>query len=368
MHDPLRSAREAPHLRRYARSGPAPTLPGVHPLLVEQIERAAQVLPAAVREYHATGAGDQTAVDEASSWDRWRIRPRVLRDVSTVDTSLDLLGTRLRTPVLPAPTALHALAHPDGEAATARGTAGAGSLLVLSTRSSRRLEEVPTGPWWFQAYVLRDRGVTRSLVQRAAAAGASAVVLTGDTPYLGARPGADRTALAQDPLTNLAQHLEPGDDGALSTQQDPTADLDCIGQIADAAGLPVLVKGVLRADDAVACVRAGAAGVVVSNHGGRQLDRAVPTSRALPEVVEAVGGQVPVLVDGGIRCGSDVLTALSLGARAVLVGRPVLWALAAGGADGVQACLEALTDDLRHVMGLAGASSLAEVTRDLVTA
>ena len=339
----------------------------MHTLLASQQDLAATRLPAEVRDYYATGSGDQTAaLEPETAWRARRIRPRVLRDVDAVDTSTTLFGTRLRTPVLVAPTALHGLAHPDGEAATARGTADAGSLLVLSTRASRRLEDVPCGPWWFQAYVMRDRGLTVALVERAAAAGATAVVVTGDTPYLGTRPGAGRTALATDPLVNVAQHLAGGDDGGRSTEQDPTATLDVLGEIAAAAGLPVLVKGVLRGDDASACLDAGAAGVVVSNHGGRQLERAVPTARALPEVVDAVAGRAPVLVDGGIRSGSDALVALALGADAVLLGRPVLWALAADGVEGVRACLDALTADLAHVMGLAGARSLAEVSRDLV--
>lgn len=336
----------------------------MHTLLAAHEATAAARLPSAVRDYYATGSGDQTAALEAeTSWGARRLRPRVLRDVGSVDTSLTLLGTSLQTPVLVAPSALHGLAHPDGEAATARGAADAGSLLVLSTRASRRLEDVPCGPWWFQAYVMRDRGLTRALVQRAAAAGATAVVVTGDTPYLGTRPGAGRTSLATDPLVNLAEHLN-GDER--STEQDPTADLDVIAEIASAAGLPVLVKGVLRGDDATACLDAGAVGVMVSNHGGRQLDRAVPTAAALPEVVEAVGGRAPVLVDGGLRSGTDVLVALALGADAVLLGRPVLWALAADGAAGVRACLDGMTTDLAHVMGLAGARNLAEVSRDLV--
>lgn len=339
----------------------------MHTVLTAHEATAAERLPPAVRDYYATGAGGQTTAREAeTAWAARRLRPRVLRDVSSVDTSLTLLGTRLRTPVLVAPSALHGLAHPDGEAATARGTADAGSLLVLSTRASRRLEDVPCGPWWFQAYVMRDRGLTRALVQRAAAAGATAVVVTGDTPYLGTRPGAGRAALATDPLANVAQHLAAGDDGGRSTEQDPSADLDVIAEIASAAGLPVLVKGVLRGDDAIACLDAGAAGVVVSNHGGRQLDRAVPTAAALPEVVDAVAGRAPVLVDGGLRSGTDVLVALALGADAVLLGRPVLWALAADGADGVRSCLDAMTADLAHVMGLAGSRTLAEVSRDLV--
>lgn len=333
----------------------------MHPLLADQQTRAGEVLPEAVRGYYAAGAGEQRSRDEAAgAWASYRLRPRVLRDVSAVDTSLSLLGTPLSTPVLAGPTALHGLAHPDGEAETARGVAAAGSLLVVSTRASRRLEQVPAGPWWFQAYVMRDRGLTRALVERAAAAGATAVVLTGDTPYLGTRPGATRAALAADPLVNL-----PGADPA-STEQDPSTGLEAIGELA-ACGLPVLVKGVLRGDDARRCLDAGAAGVVVSNHGGRQLDRAVATAHALPEVAAAVGGRAPVLVDGGVRSGADVLTARALGADAVLLGRPVLWALAAGGADGVQACVEALTADLAHAMALAGARRLAEVTADLVT-
>jgi 4-hydroxymandelate oxidase len=319
----------------------------MHPLLIAQAASAA--VPDEVRRYWDGGAGDEVAVREAAAaWARVRLRPRVLRDVSCVATSVELLGSRLRTPVLVGPTALHGLAHPDGEAATARGAAAAGSLMVVSTRSSRPLEEVPAGPWWLQVYVVRDRGRTRALVQRAAAAGATALVLTGDTPYLG-----QRSALGRAPLPP-------------EQEQDPSVGLEAVGELAAASGLPVLVKGVLRGDDALACLDAGAAGVVVSNHGGRQLDRTLATADALPEVVAAVAGRAPVLVDGGLRSGLDVLCALALGADAVLLGRPVLWALAADGAAGVQACLEALTADLAHAMGLAGAARLAEVSASLV--
>lgn len=339
------------------------------PLLDTQARTAAGLLPPEVVDYYTAGAGDGVAVSEAqSAWGSWRLRPRVLRDVATTATDVELLGSRLSTPVLVAPTALHGLAHPDGERATARGAAAAGSLVVVSTRASVRLEDVGAGPWWFQAYVLRDRGLTRALVERAAAAGAGALVLTGDTPVV-ARRGTGRGDLGlpdADLLVNLAEHRRPGAGFGEDAEQDPSASLDCIGELAQAGGLPVLVKGVLRGDDARACLDAGAAGVVVSNHGGRQLDRAVPTALALPEVVDAVGGRAPVLVDGGVRSGLDVLTALALGARAVLVGRPVLWALAAGGADGVRDCLDALTADLREAMALAGAASLREITRDLL--
>jgi 4-hydroxymandelate oxidase len=345
----------------------------VLPLLSAHADAAAAALPAAVHDYYAGGSGQELSLDEAErAWHALRLRPRVLRDVGAVDTSCELLGTRLTTPVLVAPSALHGLAHPDAERATARGAAEAGSLLVVSTRSSTVLEDVPAGgPWWFQAYVLRDRGLTRALVQRAAAAGATAVVLTGDTPHVGVkkRTGRGDLGLSEEQLyVNLAQHLAAGVRGSDVFEQDPTIGLEVIGELAEASGLPVLVKGVLRGDDAQACLDAGAAGVVVSNHGGRQLDRAVPTAQALPEVAAAVAGRAPVLVDGGIRSGVDVLTALALGADAVLLGRPVLWALAAGGADAVRDCLSAVTADLAHVMALAGARTLADVTADLVAA
>ena len=325
----------------------------MHPLLAVQQAQAAARLSEPVRQYYAGGAGDEVSLHEAEpAWRDVRLRPRVLRDVSCIDTSVELLGSRLATPVLAGPTALHGLACPEGEPATARGVASAGSLLVLSSRASRRLEDVPVGPWWFQAYAMRDRGRTLALTQRAVAAGATAVVLTGDVPYLGARHGMTRLELQG-----------PADPG---TEQDPSAGLEVIGQLAAASGLPVLVKGVLRGDDAAACLAAGAAGVVVSNHGGRQLDRALASAAALPEVAAAVAGRGLVLVDGGIRSGLDVLCALALGADAVLLGRPILWALAADGADGVAQCLRAVTDDLAAAMGLAGARSLAEVTSDLV--
>jgi 4-hydroxymandelate oxidase len=354
-----------PGARRVTREGDHYAA-GVHPLLAAQAAAAAEALPADVHGYVSGGAGDDVSAGEAErAWARLRLRPRVLRDVGTVDTSLELLGSRLRTPVLVAPTAQHGLVHPEGEAATARGTAAAGSLLVVSTRSSLRLEDVAADPWWMQVYVLRDRGLTRALVQRAVATGATALVLTGDTPYVALRRAAAPRRGPQH-LANLAQHLVEGVHGDDDVEQDPTVDVRVVEELASASGLPVLVKGVLRGDDALRCLDAGAAGVVVSNHGGRQLDRAVPTAQALPEVVDAVAGRAPVLVDGGLRSGLDALVALALGADAVLVGRPVLWGLAAGGADGVRDCLDALTDDLRRCMGLAGARSLHELDPDLV--
>jgi 4-hydroxymandelate oxidase len=270
--------------------------------------------------------------------------------------------------------AFHGLAHPEGECASMQGAGRAGALTIMSTRASRTLEDVAgssTGPWWFQAYAMRDRGLTEALVQRAAAAGAGAIVLTVDTPYVGrkSRVTGVRIAVPDDHfLVNLAQHLLPGSIGREAAEQDPAMTPEAIGRLAEVSGLPVIVKGVLRGDEAVRCLDAGAAGVIVSNHGGRQLDRAIPSALALPEVVDAVGGRVPVLVDGGIRSGIDALVALALGADAVLVGRPVLWALAAEGADGVETTLRTLSADLRHVLAVAGAARLDDLDRSMVIA
>ncbi len=335
-------------------------------------ERDAEaIVPAGVHEFFASGAGDEVTLAEApAAWARYRLRPRVLRDVGEVDLTTTLLGTRLAHPIGIAPVGYLGLVHPDGEVAVASAAREQGALLIGSTRAAMPIEDIgaAAGPWWFQAYVMRDRDLTARLVERAAAAGAQALVLTGDTPFVGIkrRVGASRIAIPDDTfLVNLARHLTGSADRA-DAEQDPTATLDAIGWLRDLSGLPVLVKGVLRGDDARACLEAGAVGVVVSNHGGRQLDRSVPSAQALVEVVDAVGGAGPVLVDGGIRSGIDALVALALGASAVLVGRPVVWGLATAGAAGVTEALAALRDDLAHVMALAGAPRLADADRSLV--
>jgi 4-hydroxymandelate oxidase len=319
-------------------------------------EAARAVLPPGVFDYFRAGTGEEVSRGEAeAAWRGWRFRPRLFRDVSRVATEIELLGARLAAPVLAAPTALHTLAHPEGEAASARGVEAAGSLLVLSARAGRPLDQIrPAGPWWFQAYVLRDRVVTEQQVRDAATAGAAAIVLTADAPYVPPRPVPEAGVLAPGARS-------PG------MRQDPALDPSAIAWLAAISGRPVLVKGVLRPEDAVACVAAGAAGVIVSNHGGRQLDRVITTADALGPVAEAVGGRVPVLVDGGIRDGADVLTALALGARAVLIGRPVLWALATGGADGVQDCLDFYRTDLAGVMAQAGLPTVADIDQTVVT-
>jgi 4-hydroxymandelate oxidase len=333
-------------------------------------------LPAPVSEYINQGAEASVSTGEAAAaWDRIRLRPRMLRDVSTVSTATTVLGHAVATPVLVAPTTLQRAAHPDGEVATARAVAAAGSLMAVSSNAGWPFEAIAaTGVrWWLQAYVLRDRGLSTAILQRGRGAGASAVVLTVDTPVVGKKRNAGQSVweFVPDDVHHANFDLRGLPADALEKADDMTP--DTIGWLRDVTGLPVVVKGVLRADDASALVSAGAAAVQVSNHGGRQLDLAVATADALPEVAAAVAGTgAEVYVDGGIRRAEHVLAALALGADAVFIGRPVLWALSAGGAsgqggtEGVAELLTGLTEDLGYAMKLAGARSVAEVTGDLV--
>jgi 4-hydroxymandelate oxidase len=329
-------------------------------------------LDPAVYDYVAGGAGAElTLADNLAAWARLRLRPRVLRDVRQVDTATTLLGTPLPNPILVAPTGYHGLVHPEGEAATAAGAAAAGSLMVVSTQANRSVEEVaaaaPGAPRWFQVYVHTDHEFTEELAGRAAAAGYSALVLTADLPVFGNRL---RDTLQFPPGMVLGNAVRRyGSSGADIPAHVSRFDAGLTpATIAwlRRSGLPVLVKGVLRGDDAEAFVAAGAAGIVVSNHGGRQLDGALAAADALPEVVAAVGGRVPVLVDGGVRWGIDVVKALSLGAGGVLVGRPVVWGLASGGAEGVRRVLLGFQQELARAMALCGATSLADLTPDLI--
>lgn len=342
-------------------------------LLAEHQEKARALLSPEVFEYYSAGAGDEiTLQDSVQAWKRFRVRPLPLRDVARVDTSVSVLGSEFRTPVAVAPSAFHQLAHPEAERASIVGAHEAGSLFVLSTRASLPIAEIAAatdGPWWFQVYLMRDRDVTARLVEEAVAAGARALVLTGDTPYVGLKRRVQgvRIPMPDDHfLINIRRHLSPGADGRSAAAQDPSIGLETIGWLKRLSGLPVVVKGVLRGDAAMECIDAGADGVLVSNHGGRQLDRAVSSALALEEVIAAVEGRAPVMVDGGVQSGLDVLIALALGAAAVFVGRPVLWGLAAGGADGVRSTLEALTADLVHVMALAGIPDVASARPDFV--
>ena len=336
-------------------------------LRLDREDEARELLEAGTYAYFATGAGvEETLRANVEAWREWWLRPRGLRDVSEVDLRTTVLGVEVSSPVMVAPTAFHRLAHPDGEMATARATAEVGGLFVLSTRATVTLQDVSAvaGPWWLQVYVLRDRGVTAEVVRRAADAGARALVLTVDTPVVASKRRETHFELAGMDTLVPGLSMERDDDGLY---QAPDVTYDDIGWLKElSGGLPVAVKGVVRADDARAAVDAGASAVWVSNHGGRQLDGCVPTAAALPEVVEAVGDEAEVYVDGGIRHGRDALRALALGARAVAIGRPVLWALAADGGPGVRDLLTDFAADLAEALQLAGAPSPAEVSRDLV--
>lgn len=319
-------------------------------------EAAARVLPPSVAAYLEAGAGEQVTRDEAhTAWQRHRLLPRVLQGADAVDTSLSILGSRLATPVGIAPTSMQMAAHPDGEVAMARGAAAAGALHVVSSNAGGDLEQIGgCGPWWAQVYLPPRRADALEFLRAVRRAGASAVVLTADTPFPGPKydvadgdwDGIDRSWHRRHlPPGEVpwARDLRPGD----------------VGWLGDAAELPVVVKGVLRPDDAVACVDAGAAAVWVSNHGGRQLDRAVATADALADAAAAVAGRVPLLVDGGVRSGLDVLVALALGADAVMLGRLPFRALAAGGEAAVTRLLDVLTAELRDALALAGAGDAA---------
>ncbi len=348
------------------------TVPTDRPALLDLAdleERARGLLPPGVADYYAGGAESETTLREApGAWRSWRLRPRVLRGMPALDPSTSLLGTDVRTPIGVAPWAYQAMAHPGGERATARGAAAAGALMAVSTSASTALADVaatePAAPKWFQLYPLHSPGYTDDLARLAGRAGYRALVLTVDLPLLGRRLRDEANGFALPPELSTANH--PADGSVVAADAAPWT-FDDIGRFGELSGLPVVVKGVLRSDDAARCVQAGAAAVWVSTHGGRQTDRAIASAHALPEVVDAVGDEVEVYADGGIRSGSDVLTALALGATAVFVGRPVIWGLATGGADGVARVLSGLTAELARTMALCGLPDVRSVPRDTVT-
>lgn len=344
-------------------------------------EAAREALSPMAFDYYASGSRDEATLREnRAAFGRRRLRHRVLRDVSACDPGVELLGHRLRLPVVVAPTAFHGLAHPGGETATARAAGEAGTVMTLSTLSNRPMEEVASataGPAWFQLYVYRDRQATERLVRRAEAAGFTALVLTADAPVLGTRERDVRNefhlpgglALANLP-EGMADVPEASSDSGLAayfaSHLDPSLDWDDLGWLVDLTELPVLVKGVVHPGDARLAVERGAAGLMVSNHGGRQLDGGVATLDALPDVAAAVAGRVPVVLDGGVRRGTDVLKALALGADAVAVGRPALWGLAVDGSGGVRDVLRILGDELLEAMRLSGCRRVEEITPDLL--
>jgi 4-hydroxymandelate oxidase len=342
-------------------------------------------LDARAQAYFDGGAADEiTLRHNRGAWDDIGLLPRVLRPLADGHTRVSLLGRELAHPVLLAPVAYQRLAHPDGERATALAAAALGAGLVLSTQASTSLEDIARlvgddpgrGPLWFQLYWQPDRGFTRDLVQRAEAAGYEALVLTVDAPCHGARDRERRAGFCLPPgvravnLDGLQAHAPPAPPTGGSLLFDsllhhaPT--WDDITWLQAHSRLPLVLKGVLHPSDARQAAALGVAALVVSNHGGRTLDTALPTAHALPRVAEAVAGTLPLLVDGGIRRGTDILKAVALGAGAVLVGRPAIHALAHGGAHGVAHVLRLLRDELEMAMALCGCRTLADATPELL--
>jgi isopentenyl diphosphate isomerase/L-lactate dehydrogenase-like FMN-dependent dehydrogenase len=351
----------------------------VDPINVADYERLADgILAAGPLGYFAGGAGDERTLREnVAAWGRRALRPRVLVDVSDVRTDTTVLGTPISVPVLVAPVALQRMAHSGGEPAMARAAAAAGTIMVLSTISSSRPSELaeaaPGAPRWFQVYVFEDRGVTKALVDEAVEHGFTALAVTVDAPRAGRRERDFRTDFAVPEGIDMPAVSAAVGSSAGVTPQDIFRLIDTTfgwkeveAFIADAP-LPVLLKGIQTAEDARLACEGGAAGIVVSNHGGRQLDNVAATADMLPECVEAVGGRVEVLVDGGIRRGTDVCVALALGARAVLVGRPALYGLAVAGEAGAHHVLELLRDELQLALTLLGCATPAHVTRAYVS-
>jgi 4-hydroxymandelate oxidase len=350
-------------------------------LALTDIEREARArLPADIWDFIAGGSGAEgTLAANLAQFGDYALRPRVLVDVARCDPALDLLGSALRAPIGVAPMAYHRLVDPEGETATARAAGRTGTLLVAGIFASRTLEEIAAaadGPLWLQLYWLRRRDVLAGLVERAEAAGYRALVLTVDAPRIGRRLRDLRNGFAVPPDVR-AVNLDPGlmaashhrDAGASGIethareQFDPSLTWADLGWLRARTRLPLVLKGILTAEDARLAVEHGADAVVVSNHGGRQLDGVLPTLVALPEVVDALPGDVPALFDGGVRTGTDIAVALALGARAVLVGRPVLWGLAIGGEDGAARVLDLLSSELTHTMALLGRPRLRDLDR-----
>jgi 4-hydroxymandelate oxidase len=333
-------------------------------------------------DYYASGADDEHCLRRnCAAFAKYELHYRVLVDVAHRELATTVLGERIAMPVIVAPTAFHRLAHEDGELATVRAAGDAGTVFILSTLSNTAVEDVvaaATGPVWFQLYVYRDRAVTEALVRRVEAAGCRALVLTVDAPMLGRRERDVRNRFALPPhlgVQNLyaagyAPVVAPDNESGLaayfSTLLDPSLTWDAITWLRSITKLPVIVKGIVRADDAARAVAAGAAGIVVSNHGGRQLDASPATIDVVARIADTLAGSAEILLDGGVRRGSDVIKAIALGAKAVLVGRPILWGLAAGGRAGVAHALGMIRRELDLAMALCGCPDVAAITRDLV--
>ena len=346
----------------------------MEPVNIADLERlAAEVLEPGALGYFAGGAGDErTLRRNAEAFAEWELRPRVLVDVSEVTTRCTVLGGESSMPILVAPIAFQRLAHAEGDEGMARAAQAAGTVMCLSTLATSRPSEVAAAAEgarrFMQVYCFRDRGVTRALIDEAAEAGYEAILLTVDAPFAGRRERDFRTGFevpadVRTPAIEAAVGRTDLTVAEVFELVDPALGWDDLEQLASECELPVLVKGLVTSEDAALAVEHGAGGVVVSNHGGRQLDAASATIDALPEVVDAIEGRIPVLMDGGIRRGTDVAVALALGADAVLAGRACLWGLAVDGQAGVELALGMLRDELRLTLALLGCASPAELTR-----
>jgi len=351
--------------------------------LAEYEELARQTMPRTHFDYFGGAAADGiTARENRRAFEDLALRYRVFADVGDRDLSITLFGRKLDWPVAIAPMAFQQLAHPQAEIATVKAAGRTGTLFVASTMATTSLEDIAaaaTGPCWFQLYVYRDRSFTKALVERAEAVGYEALMVTADTPVLGRReqdmrnrfhipPGVRIKNLEGTPFASFG--LDDGGEytGAryMLASLDPSLTWKDLEWLCSITRLPVIVKGVVRGDDAEQAMKCGAGGIAVSNHGGRQLDSAIATLRALPDVVQGVAGRGEVLVDGGVRRGTDIVKALALGAKAVLLGRPVIWGLATGGEDGVARLLGLLREEFDTALALCGCKSVDRVTRDLI--
>ena len=352
------------------------------PLTVDEYEQLARErMDRSAYDYYAGAAGDeQTLADNRRAFDRLKLRPRVLVDVSAIDTRTTVAGQAIDVPVMLAPTAFNRLADPDGEMAAARAAGAAGTLMVASTLSTCSLEQIAgaaTGHLWFQVYVYKDRGLTQELIARAEACNYRALVLTVDTPLLGRRFRDVRNGFVLPEGITMRNFAAASTDAARWGKHssfsayvhdlfDATLSWEAVEWLRSRTKLPIILKGIMTEEDARLAVHAGASAIVVSNHGGRQLDGVAATIDVLPEVVHAVAGRAEVYLDGGVRRGTDVLKALALGARAVLIGRPYLWALAAAGEQGIRDLLTLLRDELRLAMALAGRPTIASIDHSVV--
>ena len=339
--------------------------------LPEFEERARQCMTPMAYEYVASGAAEEHTVRwNRDAFDRIRLQPRVLRDVSAVDTRVTLFGRELGFPFLLAPTAYHRVLHPEGEVATARGAAAAGAILIVSVGTTTPIGDIAaatTAPLWFQLYFQSDREFTRDVVQQAEGAGCEVLCLTVDSPILGPRNRQVRAGFRL-PAGVTTPHLY--DIGhrkqAIVDPRRVTATWKDVEWLRGITRLPLMLKGILDPGDAGLAVEAGAAGLVVSNHGGRNLDTAVASIDALPGIAERVGGRVPILLDGGIRRGTDIVKAIALGAAAVLIGRPYCYGLGVAGSEGVRRVVDILRAELEAAMMLTGVARLSEIDRSLL--